>query len=113
MKRSAQALPSPGPLREAGDRPPRLQRDGRAGETRSESGLGEDSAGERRKSRDAALKKNEILQAHQPDLPRNPLKANPAPGAEPGSAHANSTASPKRRPRASPYIPAVLPHGRQ
>ena len=113
MKRSAQALPSPGPLRAAGDRPPRLQRDGRAGETRSKSGLREDRARERRKSRDAALKKNEILQAHQPDLPRNPLKANPAPGAEPRSAHANSTASPERRPRASPYIPAVLPHGRQ
>lgn len=45
----------------------------------SESRLREESARERRKSRDSALKKNKILPAHQPQPPQNPTQSKPGP----------------------------------
>lgn len=78
MRRPAQALPSPGPLREAGDRPPRLQSETGEQERLTVRAGSRRTAPERRKSRDAALKKNKILQAHQPRAPQKP-KANPTP----------------------------------
>ena len=79
----------PGPLERPEAGPLSCQSERGEQERRSETALREDSARERRKSGDFALKKNKILPAHQPtspNLPRNPFKANPTPGAEPGSA---------------------------
>lgn len=78
MRRPAQALPSPGPLREAGDRPPCLQSETGEQERLTVRAGSRRTAPERRKSRDAALKKNKILQAHQPRAPQKP-KAEPPP----------------------------------